>query len=148
MVCASGSQATSKRATARSLKKSAVVLNLIVAAGCLIVGAREQRIIPLNGGSVQDRLQIAQKYATSGELDLLRSAIRRRFPDATAADLSGVDLSWRRMLLKQEDSIAVVITFTPHSRGLDAGAIADFAADTARTRLSKLEELLPEAPSS
>ena len=107
----------------------------LLLSGCDMIPTQEKRLIAINGGSINHRIQIAQQYATDETLGTLRARIRTRFPGVTEADVSGLELSWQRLVTANDDDAVVVVTFTPRSEKVDAIAIADYCADVVAKEL-------------
>jgi len=101
-----------------------------MAVGCSINigGTQERRLVDLNDGPLEKRLQIAQSYVSGRQLGVLRSNARKQFPALTESDLATLDLGWQRAILQDGDHVMVVVTFMPQAKGIDAKAVADYVA--------------------
>jgi hypothetical protein len=110
---------------------------LVALLGCSIQlgGAQERRLVLLNEGTVERRLQIAQEYVTEQQLGRLRTSAKAKFANLNDADLEHSSLSWQRGHLADGDSVMVVVTFTSASDAIDAKAVADYMAEQVRTEL-------------
>jgi hypothetical protein len=115
----------------RAVERQAVGVLVLIGAmiACIrIGGTQERRLVDLNDGTLALRLRVAQEYATSAQLEQLRSIAKARFPNLTERDLATLGLGWQDITLGDGEHVMLVVTFMPESKGVDAKAVADYVA--------------------
>jgi len=131
---------------ASATRRAVVSWALLGAAGCVVQmgGTQERRLVDLNDGTIERRLQIAQEYVHDQQLGVLRASARKQFPNLTDGDLATLGLRWQRAVMGDGEHVMVEVTFMPQSKGVDAKAVADFVAgrvrDDIRAKLQRVSE--------
>ncbi len=121
---------------ARAANRGFSPLMMLAITGCVSIGGtQERRLIDLNDGPMDRRLQVAQEYVNDQRLTLLRASARKQFPNLTDRDLATLGLTWQRLLAGDGEHVMVVVTFMPESKDVDAKAVADYIGNQVRDEL-------------
>jgi len=121
---------------ARAAYRGFGALMMAAITGCISIGGtQERRLIDLNDGPLDRRLQVAQEYVNEKQLTLLRASARKQFPHLTDRDIATLGLTWQRLLAGDGEHVMVVVTFMPESKDVDAKAVADYIGDQVRDEL-------------